>query len=114
MTLTNRLTVLEMAGREDKRRFLDHVNHVKEALGYIEIHQINGQTGRTGDSELRIRKKEQDKEKSAPMTPANPSGGQPPACALAAHHLRRDGNRVCHLHDFLRCHSWLQSAAGCP
>lgn len=45
MTLTNRLTVLEMAGREDKRRFIDHVNHVKEALGYI---QINGPTSAPG------------------------------------------------------------------
>lgn len=45
MTLTNRLTVLEMAGREDKRRFIDHVNHVKEALGYI---QINGPTNAAG------------------------------------------------------------------
>ena len=48
VTLTNRLTVLEMAGREDKRRFIDHVNHVKEALGCIQLNQINGPTGAPG------------------------------------------------------------------
>ena len=44
-TLTNRLTVAEMAGREDKRRFIDHVKHMKEALGYI---QISGPPGAAG------------------------------------------------------------------
>ena len=46
--LTNRLTVLEMAGREDKRRFIDHVAHVKEALGCLQLSQINAPTSPAG------------------------------------------------------------------